>query len=82
MTAKKKYKIKIDREKCKGCELCLSVCKKNVFRISEKFNKMGYRFAEVVNEENCTGCASCAIICPDACIEIKKIKPFTFSQKR
>lgn len=65
--------IKIDRERCKGCELCLNVCKKNVIKISEKFNKKGYRFAEVVKEENCTGCANCAIICPEGiCIEIWK----------
>lgn len=64
--------IKIDREKCKGCELCMGVCKKTVIKISDKFNKMGYRFAEVIKEENCTKCTSCCWICPDTCIEIKK----------
>lgn len=65
-------KIKIDKSKCKGCELCISVCKKNVIKISKKFNEMSYLFAEVVNEENCSGCANCAIICPDVCIKIEE----------
>ena len=65
-------KIKIDKEKCKGCELCISVCKKSVIKISQKMNKMGYRFAEPTNKKNCTACVNCAIICPDTCIEIEK----------
>lgn len=71
-TKKKKIKIIIPKEKCKGCELCVSVCKKQVLAMSEprETNEKGYRFAKVVNIENCTGCANCAIICPDTLIEI------------
>ncbi len=67
-------KIKIDKEKCKGCELCVSVCRKDVIEMSapRNTNDKGYRFAKIVNSENCTACANCAIICADVCIEIKK----------
>ena len=67
-------KIKIDKEKCKGCELCVNECKKGAIKMSKfnKTNKMGYRFARVINSKKCTACANCAIICADACIEIKK----------
>jgi len=65
--------IKINKERCKGCEFCVTICPKNVLEMSKKkTNKNGYRFARVVNKENCVACANCAIICPDACIEIKK----------
>jgi len=67
-------KIKINKERCKGCKLCVIVCPKNVLEMSEEreTNKKGYRFARVVNLKNCKACADCAIICADACIEIKK----------
>lgn len=65
-------KIKIDSRKCKGCELCMWVCKRDVIKMSQKMNAMSYRFAEPINKENCTGCANCAIICPDVCIKIEE----------
>ena len=65
--------IKIDSKKCKGCELCLSVCERDVIKMSQKTNEKSYRFAEVANETNCTACGSCFLICADVCIEIKKI---------
>lgn len=74
MAVKKKYKTEIDREKCKGCGLCIAFCPKKVLKLSEdrETNEKGYQFARVVKQENCTGCANCAIICPDVCIEIRK----------
>ncbi len=74
MTAKKKYKITIAKERCKGCELCVTFCHKKVLEMSEerKTNEKGYRFVRVVKEENCTGCTNCCTICPDVCIEIRE----------
>jgi len=72
MTAKKEYKVRILKERCKGCELCVTVCVKEVLEISEEreTNEKGYRFARVVKQKDCTGCANCAMICPDTLIEI------------
>ena len=66
--------IKINKERCKGCELCVSVCKKGVIKMSElgETNKMGYIFARTVNLRKCVACANCAVICPDVCIEIRQ----------
>lgn len=62
-------KIKIDKERCKGCVMCVSVCSREIIRMSRDFNKKGFQFAEVC-DNNCTGCMQCADICPDAAIEI------------
>ncbi len=67
-----KYIVKIDKERCKSCQLCIEVCPSGVFKISNKFNKMGYHYVETFNEKSCIGCKKCIIICPDVAIEIYK----------
>ena len=66
-------KIEIDKERCKGCGLCVAFCPKKVLAMSEEreTNKKGYTFAKVIREEDCTGCVNCAVMCPDVCIEIR-----------
>ncbi|MBN2060217.1 MAG: 4Fe-4S dicluster domain-containing protein [Deltaproteobacteria bacterium] len=70
----KKGKITIEREACKGCYLCISVCSKKVIRISDKLNQQGYYPAEFKENEGegkvCSGCSMCAIMCPDVAIEV------------
>ena len=64
-------RIVIDSERCKGCELCTTVCPQDVIRMSSSFNSMGYRCAQLIDPAGaCTGCAVCAIVCPDAAITV------------
>jgi 2-oxoglutarate ferredoxin oxidoreductase subunit delta len=64
-------RITIDTERCKGCELCTTVCPKDLIHMAETFNKKGYRPAMLVDSSTeCTGCAICAVICPDAAITV------------
>jgi len=64
-------RIVVDEQRCKGCELCTTVCPKNVIEMSSEFNAKGYRPAVLVDPNlNCTGCAICAVICPDAAITV------------
>lgn len=68
-----KGKIIIDREKCKGCELCVSVCPKQCIAISSGLNDKGYYPAEFSQGEEgdcCTACTLCALTCPDIAIEV------------
>ena len=37
-------KIAIDKERCKGCQLCVVTCPKKIIRLSEEFNEKGYHF--------------------------------------
>lgn len=66
----KRVVLKINKQRCKGCFLCLEVCPQKNLSISKSFNKFGYHFVEINKEDNCTGCKKCAIICPEAAIEI------------
>ncbi|OGX31436.1 MAG: hypothetical protein A3G37_01370 [Omnitrophica WOR_2 bacterium RIFCSPLOWO2_12_FULL_46_30] len=63
--------IKLDREKCKGCMLCISVCPKGQLKEDKGLNKKGIRPVRFLDKD-CSGCAFCAIICPDCCIEVYK----------
>lgn len=62
--------IKIDEEKCKGCQLCIHFCPKQVIEVAEYLNAKGFHPARLVDEENCSGCATCALMCPDVCIQV------------
>jgi 2-oxoglutarate ferredoxin oxidoreductase subunit delta len=65
-----KGKIEVNSERCKGCELCVTVCPEQILRMSETFNRQGQRFAECFKPEGCTACLSCANICPDCAIKV------------
>lgn len=66
-------KIIINYDKCKGCELCTSVCPKKILEISKhKLNDKGYNPVDVTDMDKCIGCAMCAKICPDCVIIVEK----------
>lgn len=64
------FDVRIDRERCKGCDLCIAVCAGAVLRMAEELNSRGEHFAEVVDIAKCTGCRNCSDMCPDTAIEI------------
>jgi 2-oxoglutarate ferredoxin oxidoreductase subunit delta len=65
-------KIRIDKEKCKGCLLCIGVCPKGHIVLGHSLNKKGLRHVEYKGGEDCLGCMMCAQVCPDCCIEVYK----------
>jgi len=67
-----KYKHIIEKERCKGCGLCVTVCPKNVLELSEEVNAMGYFPAHQARPEDCVHCTTCCLICPDVAISIFK----------
>ena len=73
-----KGKIQIDRERCKGCHLCLTVCPVKILEVDTTLNQKGYSPARVKEikegEKGCTGCASCATVCPEVAIEVYRAK--------
>ena len=65
-------KVVIDKERCKGCELCKEVCPVDIIQMSDDTNSFGYNTAEVIEQKECISCANCAEICPDLAIKVFK----------
>lgn len=67
----KKFIVLIKPERCKGCELCIAVCPKDVLGIDEvEVNVLGYHTASVKNLNACIGCIGCGLMCPEGAIAI------------
>jgi 2-oxoglutarate ferredoxin oxidoreductase subunit delta len=72
-----KGNVRIDKERCKGCTLCIEFCPKGCISTSEELNLKGYfvvAFAATSgNGDECNGCGMCALICPDVAIEVDRL---------
>lgn len=57
-------------ERCKGCNLCVEFCPKEVLQVSLARNEKGYHYPEIIpgKEENCIHCEFCTLICPEFAI--------------
>ena len=42
--------VYIDKELCKSCAMCVSLCPKKVFEITHLVNKKGYNYAAAVRQ--------------------------------
>ncbi len=65
-------KVTFQEDRCKGCELCTTVCPRKIIVMSERINKKGFHFATVTDQDKCIACAFCARMCPDTVIEVEK----------
>jgi len=62
-------KITIDKDRCKGCGLCIEVCPKKVLCFDkDTVNMLGYHPVKV--KEGCIACGFCATVCPDVVFTI------------
>jgi len=67
--------IALYEELCKGvddCGICISVCRRSVFRPGAGLNRKGYRPPEIGSADECTSCGDCMIFCPDMAIAVAK----------
>ena len=71
------YTIQLIRDRCKGCEVCVEFCPRNILEMSTDFNSKGYHMPRLVeNNEfsDCSGCMFCEIVCPEFAIFINEVK--------
>ena len=62
---KKKKKVKITREWCKGCGICVAFCPKAVMEMDEDDKALW------AHPENCINCGLCELRCPDLAVDLE-----------
>lgn len=65
--------LDLNENRCKGCELCVQACPRDVLAMGSNINALGYRPAAIVDAERCTGCKACALVCPEVCFTIWQV---------
>ena len=63
MPKKTVTEIRIDHSRCKGCEICVAFCPRDVLALEEQK-------AVVVNLPACIACDLCVLRCPDFAVEL------------
>lgn len=64
MTKKKLSEVIINRDWCKGCNICVTFCPKDVLVLDEKEK------ATVLRPGLCIGCRLCELLCPDLAVTV------------
>ncbi len=72
--AKVRGAVLVDKETCKGCELCIEACPEDVLVLNREVNSRGYHYSFMDNPEACIGCANCGVVCPDTCITVYRVR--------
>ncbi|MCD6459135.1 4Fe-4S binding protein [bacterium] len=66
--------VKIDKNKCKACGLCIPVCPKKILKMGTERNDYGNCYVLCTDETSCIACCLCATMCPDWAITIQDDK--------
>jgi len=62
--------VLINKDKCKGCKICINFCPTKHLTLSKNLNKRGVLYIEISKDTKCIGCGSCFLMCPDSCITV------------
>lgn len=62
--------VHVHKELCKGCGLCITLCPKKVFEVSDEVNKKGFNVITPARQEDCIKCRLCEKSCPDLAIVV------------
>ena len=58
--------VTVEKDQCKGCELCIESCPKELLSLSTTFNKLGHLFIQFEDKDNfCKACKACFYACPE-----------------
>lgn len=62
--------IIVDRDLCKGCDICVKVCKPELLKLVDAPDRWEGAIIEVTDPDLCTFCRLCELQCPDFAIRV------------
>ncbi len=73
VVGKKKDKVfAVDKGRCKGCQICVTVCPYDALYMSKEKSVRGYFFP--LENGKCVACRQCVYACPDFALSIHKLE--------
>lgn len=70
----------IDEQRCKGCDICVSLCPSGVLGMQKNEHKILGKIITVAHPESCIGCYECELHCPDFAIFVASKDEFKFAK--
>jgi len=80
MKAPENTPVWTDEERCKACDLCVSVCPAGVLAMRYEPHSVLGAMITVSHPESCIGCNECELACPDFAIFVADRKEFKFAK--
>ncbi|MBM4240455.1 MAG: 4Fe-4S dicluster domain-containing protein [Euryarchaeota archaeon] len=62
--------ITIDEKLCKGCNICIELCPRQVYEESKTIDSKGVLIPIPKYLEECRKCELCTLLCPDQAISV------------
>jgi len=60
------WEVTVDKDKCNGCEECVSACPSAVLELVDEK-------CEPVEMDECLGCETCVEVCPEGAITVAEV---------
>ena len=80
MKAPENTPVWTDENRCKACDLCVSVCPAGVLAMRPEHSSTLGAIITVIAPESCIGCSECELACPDFAIFVSDKKEFKFAK--
>lgn len=70
----------VDEKRCKGCDICVSLCPCGVLGMKKDEHKILGKIISVAYPDSCIGCRECELHCPDFAIFVASKEEFKFAK--
>lgn len=70
----------VDTNRCKACDVCVSVCPAGVLAMKPEPTSTLGAMISIIASESCIGCNDCELSCPDFAIYVADKKEFKFAK--